>query len=898
MAFRSPVTPVERQMDSPLPPHFSYWGKTTQEDEKDRAYHPLPYHALDVAAVGAVLLRSDPLLGERLNVLRIPDSDFERLVCFLLAIHDSGKFSTPAFQNKDPEAEVREEDRRTGNHTDLGYRLWREHLWPKATEEGWLCFNGSINSERGQDAILPLLRAVCGHHGRPPREEETNLREVFLPEDLVAAEAFARDCSALFLEGDSIPFPAERDTSKVMKKASWILSGLCVLADWIGSDDRYFPPLGPTVPPDEYFRKIAIPRAEEAVRAKKAAPAHPAGYRGLNALFPDLFPEKSPTPLQAYVATAPIGPGPHLFIIEDATGSGKTEAAITLAHRLMAQGEGEGIYVALPTMATANAMYERIEKVSDHLFGDRTYSTVLAHSASRLYGLMKAYLDGNGEGTAGTSWLADNRKKALLAQVGVGTIDQALLAVLPVRHQSLRLLGLARNILIVDEVHACDRYMHGLLQRLLEFHGALGGSAILLSATLPGVQRRELAASFARRIPGMETEPQGDGYPLLTHICRAGGGAVPFPQEKNKRVNVTLTAAADEAEEAIVRAARAGKCACWIRNTVDDAVAAWQHLSTILPAGDMHLFHARVALADRLGIEKEVTTLFGKGSSVEDRAGQVLIATQVVEQSLDLDFDLMVSDLAPIDRLIQRAGRLHRHKRGDRGEARLIILSPPLATEPDETWYRSFFPGGAAVYPDHARLWLTARLLHEKGEIVMPRDAHPFVEAISGEKSDAEIPPGFRRIAAEVRGLENADASFGLQNALKFKEGYAETGGLWEDDVRTPTRLGEPTVTLRLARWDGEHLLPWADEADPRIAWDLSQVSVREKEVSGPSEFSGALKNAVERALAGMRDHGRGTIIVPLRYGNGVWRGTGRKKSGKDVVITYDKICGLSVERN
>src|SRR5690606_35007452 len=149
----------------------------------------------------------------------------------------------------------------------------------------------------------------------------------------------------------------------------------------------------------------------------------------------------------------------------------------------------------------------RVEKVAERLFQDNTYSTVLAHSASRLYDAIKTYLEGEKEerryNSFGAAWLADNRKKALLAQVGVGTIDQALLAILPVRHQSLRLLGLSRNILIVDEVHACDPYMHKLLQRLLEFHGAMGGSAILLSATLPANQRKQLVESFARHIPDM-----------------------------------------------------------------------------------------------------------------------------------------------------------------------------------------------------------------------------------------------------------------------------------------------------------------------------------------------------------------------------------------------------------
>jgi len=877
-------------MNSIFPSYIDYWGKFRADENGLHTSHPLAYHALDVAAVGNVLLKSDPLLRERLNPLRIPEKELEAIICFLLAVHDSGKFSTPSFQRSGEPHEIR-----VGHHSDLGYLLWKEHLLPTAIEEGWLCVDGA-DPEKCQDIITPLLRAVCGHHGRPPDESATALREAFLPEDIEAAEAFARDCATLFLGGAPLPLPVGRETVREVKVVSWIFAGLCVLADWIGSDRDYFPFRKASLSLSEYFEKIALPGAERAVREKRAVPSAPAQERELAALFPDLFPRHEPTPLQQYVATLPLGEGPHLFIIEDATGSGKTEAALTLAHRLMASGEGEGVYIALPTMATANAMYGRIEGMADRLFCDDTYSTILAHSASHLYGLMKTYLEGEAASeTPGTTWLADNRKKSLLAQVGVGTIDQALLAILPVRHQSLRLLGLARNILIVDEVHACDCYMHELLRRLLEFHRAFGGSAILLSATLPAIQRRKLAGSFTCKDPGEEVISEADDYPLLTHISPAGNKKKVFSMEQERRVTITLTASPEEAVAAIVRAAKEGQCACWIRNTVDDAVMAWEHLLTLLPPDSVHLFHARFALGDRLRIEREVLDLFGKKSTTETRAGQILIATQVVEQSLDLDFDFMVSDLAPIDRIIQRAGRLHRHERGNRGVAHLLILSPEAISDPDENWYRTFFPRGAAVYEDHARLWLTARILSRERKITIPGDAHPFIEAVFGKESDAAIPSGFLNLAAEVRGGEYADASFASENALRLKSGYVETGGMWKDDSRTPTRLGEPSVTLRLARWDGERLCPWADEVDPRAAWDLSQVSVREKQVARPTKFTGPLADAVTKAVARMR--GWDTVIVPLQFENGIWTGFAQSLGERSVFITYDRRRGLEVSR-
>jgi CRISPR-associated endonuclease/helicase Cas3 len=243
-----------------------------------------------------------------------------------------------------------------------------------------------------------------------------------------------------------------------------------------------------------------------------------------------------PSPVQRWAEEVALPKGPALTLVEEATGGGKTEAALVLAHRLMADGRAQGLYVALPTMATANAMFERVKEACGRLFaeGERP-SLVLAHGRAELHeGFRDLWVpvgshpsddpedERDGSGAAAPAWLADSRKKAFLADLGVGTIDQALLAVLTAKHQSLRLLGLASKVLIVDEAHAYDAYMQEELKRLLEFQAALGGSAIVLSATLPQATRRDLAASFAKGLGRAAPTLEMQCYPLVTLVSGEG----------------------------------------------------------------------------------------------------------------------------------------------------------------------------------------------------------------------------------------------------------------------------------------------------------------------------------------------------------------------------------------
>ncbi len=902
-----------------LPDHVArYWGKAGAE-----CWHPLAYHALDVAAVGAVLIEADPDLRRRFEAL-VPG--IAARLPFLLALHDIGKFAT-SFQRLRADLFDRLRDGQrpscsaTARHDSLGFMLWREALsqGPLAERLGG----------RRASAWNAVISALTGHHGLPPYDlavddqAAIDLAEAFTTEDITAASDFAEDVGG-FLAKDTPPPDLRHGRADLL---SWWLAGFAVLCDWIGSNADWF---GYRHPPDlalaEYWEACALPQARKAVARTDAVPVTASERTGCAALFPRLFEAHEPSPLQRFAEGCDLANGPQVFVLEDLTGAGKTEAALVLAHRLMAEGLGSGAYIALPTQATANAMYARMASAYRRLFAEGAEpSIVLAHGRRAQVEMFReaviagthppdAY--GGEEETASARcnpWLADNRKKSLLAQLGVGTVDQALLAVLPAAHQSLRLFGVARKVLIVDEVHAYDAYMQALLCRLLAFQAALGGSAILMSATLPKAQRRELIAAFAKG-RGIKdgVACAADAYPLATSwaASKDGGQFTENPLDAaagtsaraHKTFRVERLGDRDAALEAVCAAAEAGGCVCWVRNTVDDAREAFDLLAGRIPAERLTLFHARFAFSDRARIEAEVLCRFGKESGPADRAGQVLVATQVVEQSLDLDFDAMVTDLAPVDLLIQRAGRLHRHDRGARGEPVLRVLGPPPDDPPPSDWHERALPRAKLVYPDGARLWLGLGELLRRGEIDIRRDARPLIEAVYGEEADRSLPDNLILAYDEADGREMADRQTGETTVLSLRDGYQRGFSTpWADDEIMATRLGEPTVTLRLGRWDGGRLLPWAaPDGDPADldAWAASEVGVRISLVAAEAAFDTALAAAATRVKEAVRDRFRWQILVPLTAReDGVWEGVARRDGDgqpRERRLAYHPDRGLS----
>lgn len=914
--------------------YFRYWAKTDRDDDAAvPAHHLLPYHSLDVAACAQVLLAQESGLRGRLaRLLRMSEEQAVNFSTFVIALHDMGKFAE-GFQNLHETLfeHLRGRESRVDNqvrHDSLGFLLWDKHLRRIAFEENWFGHQDSDSDFDGddfRDGLSPLLAAVTGHHGQPPQVDgQTKNRSYFDADALDAATTFARACAGLFLEGaiwpDSVWFQDENYLDEFTPAASWLLAGVTVLADWLGSNTEFFGYRHTAMPLEAYWQEVALPRARRAVAASGVMSAKVAAWTSFEALFPD----KTPRPMQAYACEVEVSAAPQLFVLEDATGSGKTEAALILAHRLMNAGAADGFYIGLPTMATANAMYARMATAYAQLYSDPTQaSLVLAHGARGLHEAFQksielgddvarnrqSYDASNSDPTATaqcTRWLADNRKKALLASIGVGTIDQALMAILPSKHQSLRLLGLARKVLIVDEVHAYDPYMNWLLRTLLAFHAAQGGSAILLSATLPHTMRQSLCDAFYRGCGRAGIPLQNKHFPLATQamytldstklnevdIVAAEGAA--------REVAVEFETSQDACIRRLIEIAESGQCACWVRNTVGDAVEAHQLLAASIGPENLLIFHARFAMVDRQRIEDEVLEQFGKDSKPEGRAGKILIATQVVEQSLDIDFDFMISDLAPIELLIQRAGRLRRHawrERPSRGKPIFQVYGPRY--EPDAEvgadWYSSVFANAAYVYPHVAQLWLGAKILAERGAIRIPGEARELVEAVYAEEALDAVPKVLIDASREAEAKDNVDKSMARYNELKLAEGYdAKSSPDWFEDARTPTRLGDPSTTLRLARVVDGQIKPWATGG--RHRWQRSEASIRTFHVAREDLQPGDLAPAIKAAQDTMHDAGQWSVLVPLREGEShQWHGHATNLAGKRVSILYSEAFGLQI---
>ncbi len=916
---------------------FGYWGKA-RPGETGASCHLLPYHSLDVAAVGVAALQRLPALRMLFcQELGLAPAALESWVAFWLTLHDLGKFAE-SFQSQCPEVFEPLRGRPpnpakpyTLRHDSLGMLFWKDVLRDRVIDDAWF----GHRSEDLADGLDAWARACTGHHGQPPTEGGYWGQHFDPQQDRAAALAFVDAMRQQFLPQEVVTTIAAQDPSRFLAASatlSWWLAGLAVLADWLGSNTLFFAYQDQPMALDDYWRH-ACRQAEVALAASGVLPGHAVAAKPFGELFAHIT---TPSPLQHWAAVAPLAAGPQIHLLEDVTGAGKTEAAVMLTHRLMASGCADGFFIALPTMATANAMYGRIAGVYARLFAGQP-SLVLAHGQRRLVDDFAAsvlpasvpeqdsrQLDDTASARC-TAWLADHNKRALLSPAGVGTIDQVLLAVLHSKHQSLRLLGLLRKVLVIDEVHACDTYMQGLLEVLLTFHARAGGSAILLSATLPRRMKQALLGAFAKGLGQRVPAAAAEAYPLVTTWSAADPGhliqtPVATRPDVQRRVRVRSSHDVAEVTSAIRAALAAGQCVCWVRNTVADALSAFAQFQVELAPDKLLLFHARFALRDRLDMEERVLACFGPKSTSAHRAGRLLIATQVVEQSLDVDFDLLVTDLAPIDRVIQRAGRLRRHRRSvdgtpltapdmpdQRGEPWLWVLTPPWAEEPAADWYKAAFPKASAVYDHHGQNWLSARALRGAGEPInptgpsegsftMPDDARCLIEGVFGADADADIPPGLDANAMTALGQGFADQSQAQMNTLKLVLGYQRGGIDWWAEAKTPSRLGEASSTVSLARWQDGALRSWVEGEH---GWAYSSLRLAERLIAATAPAADARQQAtLDAVLATLPAQGRWMVLLPLALTPEGWVGEAlaaprRGQPARRLQWIYDTRTGL-----
>lgn len=873
--------------------YWSYWGKADAE-----SFHPLVCHCLDVAAVGRVLFNHDKAL--ELRFVRFLGAGATEALVSLLPFHDLGKFH-PTFQTLRPDLVDRLGRTNTARAYDVrhdarGEEFWRGGLFRELEQNGLIRVRAAegLNARKSLDVLMAPL---FGHHGQPARTEQYGIPRPPRAE-LKDACAFANDWLAI--RG---PVRLSLEDQHAARYASWLTAGWAVLNDWIASNSAWFP-YDPSADSLVSYWHKACERAEAAVLEAGILPKQFRSRASVSTLFPFLE-NATLSPSQTFADAFDPPREPSLLVLEDMTGSGKTEAALTLAQRYLAEGLADGVYVALPTMATANAMHDRVVAVARQLFeepNDADGGLVLAHSATYLKSVLDHERHGDDDYDASErsvsqlarSWLHDSRKKALLAPLGVGTVDQALLASLPAKHGTLRLFGLHRKLLIVDEVHAYDSYTAELLVSLLRFHRALGGHAILLSATLP----MRLKAKLASVYQPIETNDVADDFPsvLLAHSEAIHQYAPGHRPGTERAQTVTFVHDTSAVIERLASAARSHRCACWIRNTVSDAIeaAGWLAERGITPK----LFHARFMLGHRLAIESEVLSLAGKRSRSDTRGGVVVVSTQVIEQSVDVDFDELVTDIAPIDLLIQRAGRHRRHSRDQhgnpadhdqRGPGEVVVLAPEWSEDPPAPWLRGPLAKTRFVYPNLGELWRSQQVLQAHGELRLPEKARELVEHVYGPDALDGLPPALQGSVERALGQGIADRGLALFNVLEPDDGYAVDKGQWLPDTVTPTRLGQPSTTLRLVdSEDGTPLYP-----HPRIGWSLSEVRARGVLANRPDDFE-----RVKAFVATMPDESRYSVTLPMRRSSsGSWSGRAVDDKGQTVHFNYSESIGLQAEQ-
>jgi CRISPR-associated endonuclease/helicase Cas3 len=800
------------------------WAKTSCN--LNEQYNPLILHMLDVAACADIILEREPecTCKRMAAMLGLNWDDAKPWLLTIIACHDLGK-ACPGFQLK--WAKSIDLLCQGGFHIPKGYKTDVNHAfvsqfaledllidekWPVELAE--LCAE-AVGSHHGTRATPTKIETISGDRYRV---DGRNWQPVW------------KDIFKVIKATLSVHLPP--DKASLTGTEFMLLAGLASFADWIGSNEEWFPYGNPT-DCDDLKKWLTNSKKNAEIALNAIGWKHRTSLITSHISFNEAFPQCSPPrPLQEAVARAVTeASSPCVLLIEAPMGEGKTEAAFYAHLELQHRFSHRGLYIAMPTKATGNAMFSRTLDFLKAYSGNRILDLQLLHGATQLNDTFERVRlgqihsdEGDGAILAG-SWFTF-KKRALLSEYGVGTIDQALLTILPVRHYFVRLWGLANRVVVFDEIHAYDAYTGTLLFHLIRWLRALGSTVILLSATLPPEFRRRLAAALGNNLPVNENV-----YPRLTMFTENNDNPKQIHFEtdhtrKRELVIVPLEPAIDTLYTCLIEKLPCRGYAGVIVNTVQRAQDLYRQFGKgedILVDGvivgksledgtEIHLFHARFPAQERQRREDTILSLYGKneknGKLAERKGKHILIATQVAEQSLDLDFDLLITDLAPIDLILQRAGRLWRHNRDKLQRpirdpllciAGLVGEIPGSFGEP--LWWNK-------VYEREDILLRTWQVLSKRTKIALPNEIELLVndvyEGLSMPTED-DVVKRIEKTEIESLGVLCAQRTMAHQAiiGLPTDASWKDTARfcLYDDDepgvhhtLKAQTRLGEDSV--------------------------------------------------------------------------------------------------------
>ncbi|MDT0614653.1 CRISPR-associated helicase Cas3' [Streptomyces lancefieldiae] len=789
------------------------WGKS--RERAGGRTHLLLAHLLDTAAVAELLWDGFLACSTRSSLDGIAGGPGRgrRLFAWLCGVHDCGK-ATPVHQRLWPEgAEAVRRVGLTWVETAAVAGVKRQKRWRHDWAGGLMA--RELLAEAGWDAeqldwVWPL---IAGHHGAFP-----SLRDVQEPgpaKGQLRGRGAWRQVQRAVLDvfTHEVGFEALGGVEPVgvpSRALQLQLSGLVVMADWIASDERFFVGL-------DDLRLVSLDASRERAASAWKALGLRGGWGALGVPGPEAFRDRFgyvPRPSQAMVidVVRRMG-GPGIVVVEAPMGEGKTEAAQAAAEVLAARFGADGVFVGMPTQATSDPMFTRTRQwveAIDERFASRV---VLLHGKRAFNREWKALLENAGEHAdemfcgvdefgldddpygiepevrgvperqAPAEWFL-GAKRGLLAPFVVGTVDQLLYAATRTRHVMLRMAGLAGKVVVLDEVHACDVYMSQFLCEALRWLGQAGVPLIVLSATLAPAQRQALVEAYLAGAASREElrveVPAPPGYPSATaawlwatgeprfHVDAVGSWRADLnvavhvipeavPGGRCSRLERERLQGAADARVADLLATELadGGTALVIRNTVARAQSLYEELRGRFGSQEVRLLHARFTVARRADLTEESLRLLGPRTPRPRSGRLILVATQLAEQSFDVDADLLVTDLAPVDLLLQRVGRLHRHEdtwRPDRLRAPRVFVT---GFEPREGREPAFVFASEKIYGRHLLLRTAAVLPDAGGTWSVPSDVPALVETVYG--ADIALLPEAWREAGEAARREQED---------------------------------------------------------------------------------------------------------------------------------------------
>lgn len=732
----------------------SFWAKSGNAE----TWLSVVQHLLDSADVAGYLF--DEYLSEHHRQLMASvwggdQAKARASLTFLMSIHDLGKVS-PQFscQRSDLAELIRNQGLVVMRKRDYPERSYLPHGLVSQ-----FALQDEINEADGDPAAARQWAILVGvHHGRYPDAAAVALAQAQYKEGSSQDDprwGQARSEILCFMARRS-GFPLNAPDTALpelpIAVASAYASAL-VIADWLASNEDYFPL---RLRPVDDSGKLSISgypelnarqqheRVRQAwKRAQFPTPMRIPSFHSENAA--DFYRHRfswpasyQPTKAQREVIEIAAAENPDLMIVEAPPGSGKTALAFAAAEVLMRERGLQGIFVALPTQATTNAMFERVTSWLTSILGDepQKLGVHLAHGKNSLnksfmellengHSPLEVYdddADSKDNGLHASRWMGQ-RWRSTLSPVVVGTIDQVLLAALKSRHVLVRHLGLMGKVVIIDEVHAADAYMQTYLKAALTWLGMYQIPVVLLSATLPPERRRELLDAYRRGQGATADNTELDkaiGYPVISTVAAAEVRIheIEGEPEVTKQIIPTQVASAEEIAKLLEQELADGGCAVVIRNTVREAQETYAAVKKVFGRQQATLLHARFLAVERSARDSSMLELFGKNSTKRPQR-HVVVATQVIEQSLDVDFDLMLTDPAPMDLVLQRIGRLHRHAGRNRPQglqaARCLVLVNDLTSAP---W--SYSSGTDYIYARYMTL-RTLGILADRRQITVSK---------------------------------------------------------------------------------------------------------------------------------------------------------------------------------